>query len=203
MKNYIEKLSYKAKTLIKLGAVLGTIVGTLFVANAQIITYQPGSVQVATIGPLLANAASNIITGAGRLLQLAISTTNLSSSVLYVYDSPNTNGTYSYGAYTQLVITVGSITNISTNTTLDSSTVNNSSTNRITTNVYTGLITTTNSIAANTNGYALLAIYNIPASNTVGPLVLNLSGQRFVNGIMVSNTGPLQSIVAQYATPGN
>lgn len=152
--------------------VAAAVVGTAPTSNAAQITVTiPG------------NTITNILVGAGRISQFVLTSSSTTNNTLAFYDCPSNTLTYIINAYSNVVLTVGSYTNIYTNYF-----------NVLTTNIYTAQTTSTNSVGPLTNTYNGLLTAQVTANSTltIGTAVAtypNASLYYFFNGVTVTNIG--------------
>lgn len=166
--------SFKNKLIVASLVIVGN-----FVAYAAVTTtvQSPASgVTSVTTAPATSSSFTFINTNAAK------------NSTVYVYDAPGTNVTYVLTPSTNYTFSVGSITNSWTNYL-----------GVVNSNIFTGLITTTNSSAQITNFYPLAGVF-IVSSNTapgLGVLPANFN-YNFRYGILVTNDNSV-SVTGQYA----
>jgi hypothetical protein len=133
------------------------------------------------VGSITATNRAILYTGPGRITSLYLANTVnpfITNLVVDVYDSPVLSNVYTNAAYTNYTVAVGFVTNIYTTPTGSS-----------VTNRFQAIITTTNSVSANTNLYAKIASFVLKASNEQGyfinstPLDIPIA-----NGLVISNS---------------
>lgn len=146
------------------------IVGALVLASALTSYGLTASYTVAgnTSVPLLTN-------GGFVITQFVLTTTNNNTSVFRFYDAPTTNATFIIPAYIAPTNTVVSHTNVYTNWY-----------NVPTTNVYTALVSGTNTFGPTTNAYPVRMIAGAGTNQTI---TIDSVNYYFNNGVMFTNIG--------------
>lgn len=166
MKKFFNKQVKLASTMV---AIMTLLTASLFAANTTVYS--------------IANNKSALLTNLCYSTSFVINNTNLTTdATVTFFDAPNTNLTYSFGAYSNIVVSTAMITNLWTNY---FGVVNS--------NVYTAQIETTNSVAAATNNYS--PVYSVRASSNAVTTVNFAS--RWLLGVMFTNNATV-SVTLNY-----
>lgn len=104
---------------------------------------------------LPANRTLNFLTNYAQITSITVDNTNATTIArVYFYASPSTNTHYTLNEYSNIVRTVGTLTNIYTNVL-----------GTIQTNTYPGIRISTNVVAASTNLYPLIYTANVNSNS--------------------------------------
>lgn len=144
------------------------------------LTFSASAAQTTiTIAP---NTFTNILVGAGRIQQFVLTSTTATSNTLAFVDSPTNSQAYVLSGYSNVVLTVGLVTNIYTNYF-----------GVLTTNTYTGQTSAMGSVLASTNSYNGILTAQVTGNSTltIGNAITfpNGSTYYFYQGVGVTNSG--------------
>ncbi|NBR87904.1 MAG: hypothetical protein EBS84_20245 [Proteobacteria bacterium] len=133
-------------------------------AKAQSLTYS-GSLSAGTTA---------IFTYPVNISKITVAGAGVGATTATFFDNSTTTTTYTNAAYTSMTSYPTNITSIITN-----------SAGNLQTNIYSGVFTTTTTVAANTNTFPTVAAYTAPSTGINGP---NLVSMNTVRGLAVTVT---------------